>query len=93
LAHEIADNTSSVSTSLSRRPLWQMMTASHPMQTHLIETHALNVRGVSADAWEGISAFLDRRSPEFTDSVTAQSTDYFASWTEPEYLPPAGIDD
>jgi hypothetical protein len=51
------------------------------------------VRGVSADAWEGISAFLDRRSPEFTDSVTAQSTDYFASWTEPEYLPPAGIDD
>jgi enoyl-CoA hydratase/carnithine racemase len=57
LAHEIADITSSVSTSLSRRLLWQMKTASHPMQSHQIETHVLNVRGVSADVREGISAF------------------------------------
>lgn len=88
LAHEIADNTSPVSTSLSRRMLWQMMSAPHPMIAHQIETHALNLRGVSADAREGIGAFIDKREAVFTDSVSRDTPDVFASYPEPQYRPP-----
>lgn len=88
LAHEIADNTSPVSTSMSRRMLWQMMTAPHPMAAHQMETHALNLRGVSADAREGIGAFIDKREAVFTDSVSCDTPDVFADWPEPHYEPP-----
>jgi enoyl-CoA hydratase/carnithine racemase len=90
LAREIADHTSPVSSSLSRRMLWQMMTAPHPMAAHQIETQALNFRGVSADAREGIAAFIDKREPVFTDAVSTHSPDVFADWPEPLYVSPQG---
>ncbi|MGW0037844.1 enoyl-CoA hydratase-related protein [Gordonia sp. NPDC003376] len=90
LAAEIADNTAPVSTSLARKMLWQMMTAPHPMAAHQIETAALNARGVSADAAEGIDAFLHKRAPRFTDTVSADTPDVFGQWPEPQFTPPNG---
>lgn len=90
LARQIAENTSPVSVGLTRKLLWQMMTAPHPMLAHRIETHALNVRGVSADAREGISAFIEKRPPQFTDSVTSDWPDVFAGWPEPGFDLPVG---
>ncbi|MBF4162705.1 enoyl-CoA hydratase-related protein [Nocardioides acrostichi] len=70
LAREIADNAAPVSVALARQLLWRMLGADHPMVAHEIETHALNVRGVSADAIEGIGSFLDHRAPRFADRVS-----------------------
>ena len=57
------------------------------MTAHEIETLALNIRGVSRDALEGISAFIDKRSPLFQDRVPADVPDVFASLPDPGYRP------
>ncbi len=49
LAREIAENTSAVSTALSRRMLWDMLGASHPMEAHRIESRCLHYMFQSAD--------------------------------------------
>lgn len=87
LAREIAA-AAPVSTSLTRRLLWQMLTAAHPMSAHEVETEALNRRGLSADADEGVAAFLERRAPSFTDRVS-QSPDVLATLPHPAYVGPS----
>jgi enoyl-CoA hydratase/carnithine racemase len=86
LAFEIAQNTAPVSAALTRQLIWRMLTASHPMQAHVAETLALNSRGVSADAAEGINAFLDKRKAEFPDRVSTDMPDVFQG------LPPVAFD-
>lgn len=88
LAHEIAQ-ASPVSVSLSRQMLWRMLGASSPMDAHRVETWALNQRGVSADAGEGVRAFLEKRDPVFTDRVSTDLPDVFTELDpEPRYRPP-----
>ncbi|WP_287488024.1 hypothetical protein [Rhodococcus sp. (in: high G+C Gram-positive bacteria)] len=53
-----------------------------------MKNHALNLRGVSADAREGIMAFIDKRTPHFTDAVSMDTPDVFAPWRQPRYQPP-----
>ncbi|MBM7365801.1 crotonase/enoyl-CoA hydratase family protein [Gordonia hydrophobica] len=91
LVREIVDNTSPVSTSMSRRMLWHMMTAAHPMDAHALETTALNLRGVSDDAREGIEAFLAKRSPHFTDRVSTDTPDVFRRWPDPPFPVPKDL--
>jgi enoyl-CoA hydratase/carnithine racemase len=73
LAGRIVDTGAPASASLSRRLLWAMMTASHPMEAHELETEALNARGISADAQEGISAFVEKRPAGFSDPPGADT--------------------
>lgn len=66
--------------------MWRMLGAQHPMTAHEIETHALNVRGVSGDAVEGIAAFIDKRSPVFADTVSADLPDLFGHMPAPDFV-------
>lgn len=91
LAREIADNTSPVSTALSRQMLWRMRTAAHPMEAHQVETLALNHRGVSVDAREGIGAFIEKRKPRFTDSVSTDVPHVFETMSDPLFRPPGTL--
>jgi enoyl-CoA hydratase/carnithine racemase len=75
LAREIADNAAPVSAALSRRLMWRMLGAAHPMIAHIAETNAINRRGVSGDAREGFSAFLEKRATVFPDRVSADLPD------------------
>jgi enoyl-CoA hydratase/carnithine racemase len=85
LAREIADNTASVSVALTRQLLWRMLGAGHPMEAHRADSRALFERGRSADAHEGVSAFLEKRDAQFTDSVSSALPDVFPDWQEPEF--------
>ena len=69
LAREIADNTAPVSVALSRRMLWSMLGAGHPLEAHEVDSRAMAARGASADAAEGVTAFLEKRDAVFPDRV------------------------
>lgn len=88
IAREIAVNASPVSVSVTRRMLWHMLTVDHPIAAHEVETLALNVRGVSTDAQEGVAAFLEKRSPRFTDRVSCDLPEVLASLNGPPYTEP-----
>jgi enoyl-CoA hydratase/carnithine racemase len=70
LAREIADNAAPVSVALGRRMLWTMLGAAHPMDAHRADSRAMFSRGQSADAREGVTSFLEKREPDFTDRVS-----------------------
>ena len=70
LAREIADNAAPVSVALARRLMWAMLGASHPMEAHRADSRAMLSRGQSADAREGVTAFLEKRPAQFPDRVS-----------------------
>lgn len=70
LAREIADNVAPVSAALTRQMMWRMLGADHPMAAHRVDSRALQARGVSADAREGVTAFLEKRPADFPDRVS-----------------------
>ena len=70
LAREIADNAAPVSVALTRRLLWRMLGADSPRVAHLADSRAIFSRGQSADAVEGVTAFLEKRPANFPDRVS-----------------------
>ncbi len=85
LAHEIASGSAPVSVALARRMLWRMLGAEHPMLAHRADSRAMFIRGQSADAREGISAFLEKRSARFPDRVSDGLPDVFPGWSAPAF--------
>ena len=65
IAHDIADHTAPISVALTRRLMWDMLGAAHPIEAHRLESRAIASRAASADAAEGVAAFLDKRAPVF----------------------------
>jgi enoyl-CoA hydratase/carnithine racemase len=70
LAREIADHAAPVSVAVARRLMWDMLGAAHPHDAHLADSRALFERGRSADAREGVTAFLEKREAVFPDRVS-----------------------
>ena len=85
LAREIADNTAPVSVALSRRMLWRMLGASHPMEAHRADSRGILERGRSADTREGVESFLEKRPAVFPDTVSGDLPDLFPDWHDPEF--------
>jgi enoyl-CoA hydratase/carnithine racemase len=85
LAAEIADNTAPVSVALARRMMWTMLGASHPMEAHRADSRAMFARGQSADAREGVTAFLEKRPAEFPDRVSDGLPELFPGREEPVF--------
>jgi enoyl-CoA hydratase/carnithine racemase len=85
LAREIADNASPVSVALARRMMWRMLGAPHPMSAHCVDSRAMLARGQSADVVEGVTSFLEKRPPRFSDRVSDGLPDVFPGWAEPVF--------
>jgi enoyl-CoA hydratase/carnithine racemase len=85
LAREIADNSAPVSVALARRMLWTMLGAEHPMIAHRADSRAMFARGLSADAREGVTSFLQKRAAVFGDRVSDGLPDVFAGREEPVF--------
>ena len=75
LAAEMVTRTSEVSVALTRAMLWQMLGATHPIEAHRVDSHLIVARGVSADASEGITSFLEKRPPIFPDRLSDADLD------------------
>lgn len=85
LAREMTETSSAVSNTVIRHMMWRMLGADHPIEAHRIDTLGINALGVSADAKEGITAFLEKRKPAFPGRVSKDLPDYFPWWEEPEF--------
>jgi enoyl-CoA hydratase/carnithine racemase len=85
LAKEIIDNAAPVSIALARRMMWRMLGAEHPMLAHRADSRGMFARGQSADAREGVTAFLEKRPAEFPDRVSDGLPDVFPSWKTLEF--------
>jgi enoyl-CoA hydratase/carnithine racemase len=80
LAAEIAENTSAVSVALARQMLWKMLGADHPMEAHRVDSKAIHAMGRAPDAYEGVSAFLEKRAPRFRMQASRDMPDFFPWW-------------
>jgi len=85
LAREIAENTAPVSVALARQLMWRMLGAEHPMVAHRADSRGMFARGQSADAVEGITAFLEKRPAEFPDLVSDGVPEVMPWWREPGF--------
>ena len=59
-----------MSVALIRQMMWRMLGATHPMEAHRLDSKAMFHRGGSADVQEGITSFLEKRPPRFSDTVS-----------------------
>jgi len=85
LAREIVDNTAPVSIALTRQMLWRNAGASHPMEAHKSDSRAIMFRGAQGDAKEGVASFLEKRAPQYPNSVSSDLPDIWPEWVEPEF--------
>jgi enoyl-CoA hydratase/carnithine racemase len=85
IAEEIAENAAPVSVALARRMMWRMLGAEHPMLAHRADSRGMFLRGQSADAAEGVGAFLEKRPARFPDRVSDGLPDVMPGWTAPRF--------
>ena len=85
LAAEIAENTSPVSVAMTRRLMWTMLGARHPMEAHRADSRGMFFRGQSADAREGVTSFLEKRPANFPDRVSDGLPDLFPGEEQPAF--------
>jgi len=85
IAREIVENSAPVAIALTRQMMWRMLGAQHPMDAHRIDSRAVQSRGESSDAGEGVAAFLEKRAPHFSNRVSADMPTFFPWWKSPQF--------
>jgi enoyl-CoA hydratase/carnithine racemase len=85
LAREFIDNASVVSIAFVRHMMWRMLGAAHPIDAHEVDTAAIGALGNSADAKEGIAAFLEKRAPRFRDHISHDMPSCFPWWADRQF--------
>jgi enoyl-CoA hydratase/carnithine racemase len=79
LARKFIDNRSPVAVALARRMLWRNAAARHPIEAHHVDSLAMFYTSI-ADGKEGVAAFLEKRTPNF--SGEASDMPEFYPWSD-----------
>ena len=82
IAKTMVQNSAPVSISLTRQMLWRSLESSGPYDAHVIESKAIDSRGASEDAKEGVSSFLEKRPAEFKNKVSSDMPEFFPWWKD-----------
>jgi len=77
-AHELAHAGAPVAVSLTRRLMWRMLGAAHPIEAHRADSRAMRARGGAPDTREGVQAFLEKRDPQFAEKISDGLPDIWA---------------
>ncbi len=85
LAREIVENCAPVSVSLMRQMAWRMLTEPNPMVAHRLESQGIVHAGLGPDAREGVTAFLEKRKPDFALRPSADMPPYHPWWEDEDY--------
>ncbi len=84
IAREIADNTSAVSVALTRALLWHGLGEKDPQSAHVIDSKCIHWAGKHADAYEGVTSFLEKRRAKFAMSAWSEMPEFYPWWKEPK---------
>jgi enoyl-CoA hydratase/carnithine racemase len=85
VGREIADHTSAVSVALARQMLWRMAGTDHPMEAHKVDSRCIYWMGRSADAREGVTAFLEKRPARFPLRPSRDMPEFYPWWPERKF--------
>lgn len=85
LAGEIAANSAPVSVALTRQLMWKGLVADHPMEAHRVDSPGVTATGSGSDAREGITAFFEKRPPQWRQQVPGDLPDWFPWWDHPTF--------
>ena len=80
ITKKMIQNSAPVSISLTRQMLWRSLESSGPYDAHVIESKAIDSRGASEDAKEGVSSFLEKRPAKFKNKVSLDMPKFFPWW-------------
>ncbi|MDO7543208.1 MAG: crotonase/enoyl-CoA hydratase family protein [Gammaproteobacteria bacterium] len=79
-AKNMVKNSAPVSIAVTRQMLWRSLEGSGPYDAHIVESKAIDSRGASEDAKEGVSSFLEKRAAEFKNKVSDDMPSFFPWW-------------
>jgi enoyl-CoA hydratase/carnithine racemase len=82
-ARKLTEKSAPVAVAVSRRMVWSMLGAPHPMYAHRIDSRGIQTRGASADVKEGVESFMEKRDAHFPNRVSSDIPDIFPP--EPEF--------
>jgi enoyl-CoA hydratase/carnithine racemase len=85
LVDEIAKGSAPVSAVVSRGLLWRMLGADHPMVAHRADSAAIAELGRKADSAEGVTAFLEKRDPDWKLKPSVDLPESYPYWDFPTY--------
>ena len=80
ITKKMIQNSAPVSISLTRQMLWRSLESSGPYDAHVVESKAIDSRGASEDAKEGVSSFLEKRPAKFKNKVSSDMPKFFPWW-------------
>jgi len=77
IARKIIINSSPVSVALTRQMIWGLSQKESPEYAHIVDSKAIESRGKSKDAAEGVMSFLEKRDAVFKNKVSQDMPDFF----------------
>jgi enoyl-CoA hydratase/carnithine racemase len=79
LAHRFIDHRSPLAIALARQLIYRNVAQPHPLEAHRVDSLAMWHLS-KHDGAEGVRAFLDKRTPQFTSRVSTDLPDFVAEW-------------